>query len=60
MILLGHTLSELRWQNRVARNQTAPRSKKSGPGTARTKKVRGEAPCQKLNDCVSAINGREG
>ena len=47
MILLGHTLSELRWQNRAARTRTAPRSKKLGLGTARTKKCRGEAPFQK-------------
>jgi hypothetical protein len=48
MILPGHTLSELRWQNRAARTRTAPRNKKSGRGTGRTKKGRAEAPCQNV------------
>jgi hypothetical protein len=48
MILLGHTLSELPWRNRAARTRTAPRSKTSGLGTARTKKCRAEAPFQKV------------
>jgi hypothetical protein len=48
MILPGHTLSELRWQNRAARNRTAPRNKKSGPKTERTKKGRAEPPCQNV------------
>ena len=48
MILLGHILSELRWQNRVSRTRTAPRSKTSGPGTAPTKKCYAEAPFQKV------------
>ena len=48
MILLGHTLSELRWQNRAARTRKAPRSKTSGPGTVRTKKCRAAAPFQKV------------
>jgi hypothetical protein len=48
MILLGHTLSELRSQNRAARSRIAPRNKKSGLGTARTKKHRAKAPFQKV------------
>jgi hypothetical protein len=48
MILLGHTLSELRPQNRVARTRIERRSKTSGLGTARTKKGREEAPFQKV------------
>ena len=48
MILPGHTLSELRWQNRAARTRTVPRSKKSGLGTGRTKKGPAETPCQKI------------
>ena len=48
-ILSGHTLSELRWQNRAARTRTAPRNKKSGLGTERTKKGRAGAPCQNVS-----------
>src|SRR5204862_6255405 len=48
MTLLGHILSELRWQNRASRTRTAPRSKTSGPGTAPTKKRYAEAPFQKV------------
>ena len=48
MILPGHTLSELRWQNRAARTRTALRNKKSGLGTERTKKGRAKAPCRNV------------
>jgi hypothetical protein len=48
MILPGHTLSELRWQNRAAHTRTAPRNKKTELGTERTKKARAEAPCQNV------------
>ena len=60
MILLGHILSELRLQNRAAHTRTAPQSKMSGPQIARTKKCRAEAPFQKGNGCLSAINSRVG
>jgi hypothetical protein len=48
MTLLGHTLSELRSQNRAARARTKRQSKTSGSGTGRTKKGRAEAPFQKV------------
>jgi hypothetical protein len=53
MILLGHTLSELHSQNRVARTRTERRSKKSGSETKRTKKGRAEVPCQKVTVAVT-------
>src|SRR5262249_47495726 len=55
---LGHTLFELRYQNRAARTRTAPQSKTSRSGTARTKKCRAEPPSQKSNGWASAINSR--
>ena len=48
MISLGRTLSELRWQNRAARNRTIRRSKTLAPGRDRTKKFPAEAPFQKV------------
>lgn len=59
MILPGHILSELRSQNRAAHTRTTLQNKTSGPGIARTKKSRAEAPFQKGNGCFSAINSRE-